>query len=269
MNNPLLFTDPNGLQAGTWYEADDGVSPHIYHYPWNKLPRGYSELTRRNKWGELISDPTNKTHVFRFNPNGPAANLIDPLLNGLKALTYSDYDFKGYDFITSDWYEDTFLEHPSDGYVRGSQNVTLDLVLAFQGSGKVLSSLGKGVIGKAAMETAVTTERSAVVSENGLNIVKSHLAQFGDDAGNTGMVQRLENAMANGRRVTGADRNFYMHELKEATLMGRGMTDEAAHKAALVWDRANPFSIYHPEVIKQYPSIFSPNFLKYWEAKPK
>lgn len=111
-------------------------------------------------------------------------------------------------------------------------------------------------------------ERSAVVTEKGLNIVKSHLAQFGDDAGNAGMIQRLENSIANGRRVTGPDRNFYMHELKEATLMRRGMPYNSAHPEAIRWDRVSPFELYHPEVIKANPTIFNPNFLEFWRIPP-
>jgi RHS repeat-associated protein len=116
LNNPPILTDPAGLQAGTWYESKDG--DYIYHYPWNKLPAGYSELTRTSRAGELISDPTGRTHVYRFNPNGPATNPRDPtiLLTGLKALVYSDYDFKGYDLIATDAYEET---HPSSIQLMG------------------------------------------------------------------------------------------------------------------------------------------------------
>src|ERR1041385_5368337 len=72
-----------------------------------------------------------------------------------------------------------------------------------------------------------------VVTEKGLEIVKSHLGRFDEDPPTAAMVQRLQNTLANGGRVTGADRNFYVHELRESTLMGRGVGPEEAHLEAI------------------------------------
>jgi filamentous hemagglutinin len=95
------------------------------------------------------------------------------------------------------------------------------------------------------------------VSEKGLGIVSSHLSQFGDDAANAGMLQRLQNAFASGQSVTGADANFYLHELSDSTMMAQGMSDDAAHTAALVKYGVSPFSLYAPQVIEANPELFN------------
>ncbi|NJK91117.1 MAG: hypothetical protein HC904_04355 [Blastochloris sp.] len=78
------------------------------------------------------------------------------------------------------------------------------------------------------------------------------------------MMQRLRTAQANGQKVTGADANFYLHEASEATMMGRGMSYDAAHAAALQKYNVSPFSLYHPEVIQANPGIFGTGFKNYW-----
>ena len=57
---------------------------------------------------------------------------------------------------------------------------------------------------------------SVQLSQKGLDLVGNHLAQFGDDAANAGMMQNLQDAYAAGQNVTGANANFYLHEASEA-----------------------------------------------------
>lgn len=97
-----------------------------------------------------------------------------------------------------------------------------------------------------------------------MGVVERHLGTFDADAGNVAMVQRLRTALSNGERVTGADANFYLHEASEASMMGRGMSQEAAHAAAIEKYGVSPFSLYHPDVIKANPSIFGTGFKKFW-----
>ena len=78
------------------------------------------------------------------------------------------------------------------------------------------------------------------------------------------MIDRLENALAEGQPVTGADRNFYNHELTEADLMGSGMSYDDAHQAALEIHDVSPFSLYAPEVVESHPEIFNGNWFDYW-----
>jgi len=93
------------------------------------------------------------------------------------------------------------------------------------------------------------------VTQKGIDIATEHLAQFGEHAPNQAMLDRLGSAV--GTRVTGADANFYLHEISEATMMGRGMSYDAAHAAALGKYGVSPYSLYHPEVIQQFPSLFN------------
>ncbi|RDY26204.1 hypothetical protein CG710_021870 [Lachnotalea glycerini] len=81
------------------------------------------------------------------------------------------------------------------------------------------------------------------------------------------MIKRLENALANGEKISGADASFYMHEITETTLMNQGMTYDVAHGLALEKYDVSPFSVYSPEVVTEYPDLFSRGFKKYWDIK--
>jgi hypothetical protein len=100
------------------------------------------------------------------------------------------------------------------------------------------------------------------ITEEGLDIATRHLAQFGEHAPNQAMLDRLGSAV--GSRVTGADANFYLHEISEATMMGRGMSYEAAHAAAIEKYGVSPFSLYHPEVIQRFPAEFNNAWRAFW-----
>ncbi|WP_112077003.1 hypothetical protein [Herbaspirillum rubrisubalbicans] len=81
------------------------------------------------------------------------------------------------------------------------------------------------------------------------------------------MVQRLKDALASGERLTGADANFYLHEIAEGTAFSRGLGYEAAHTAALEKYGVSNFSLYHPEVIQSFPSEFNSAWRAYWNIK--
>ncbi|AGY59789.1 hypothetical protein [Gloeobacter kilaueensis] len=110
------------------------------------------------------------------------------------------------------------------------------------------------------------------ITEKGLSIVKEHLMKFGDISYNTAMVSRLEEALANGLKISGSDASFYTHEISEATLMKslleQGIeSSEAyfvAHEAALKKYNVSRFSVYHPDVIKQFPGEFSRPFWEFY-----
>src|SRR5262249_37524387 len=106
--------------------------------------------------------------------------------------------------------------------------------------------------------------KSIQVSQPGMQIVESHLAQFGAAPENVAMISRLRDALANGLRITGADASFYLHEISEATMMGRGLSYEAAHAAALIKYGVSEFSVYHPEVILSLPQFFNSAWRAFW-----
>jgi hypothetical protein len=114
---------------------------------------------------------------------------------------------------------------------------------------------------------ALATEGAAdttTVTESGLNQVTEHLSQFGGSPPNAAMISRLQSALDNGGAVTGADANFYNHELIESNLMSNGVDYEAAHAAALEQAGVSPFGLYHPDVIQQFPEYFNDNWRTFW-----
>lgn len=113
----------------------------------------------------------------------------------------------------------------------------------------------------------IFAERQLTVTPKGLDLVRNHLAQFGDVPANTAMLGRLENAMASGQRVSGADAIFYTHEAAEATKMARGLSYDVAHAASLEKYGVSLFSVYHPDVIRAMPEQFNSNWLKFWGIK--
>ncbi len=103
------------------------------------------------------------------------------------------------------------------------------------------------------------------VTQKGVDLVEKHLKQFAKDGPirqNDMMVQRLRDSV--GKRVSGADASFYLHEAAEATMMGRGMGYNAAHGAALQKYGVSPFSVYHPSVIQALPSHFNNAWRGFW-----
>ena len=50
----------------------------------------------------------------------------------------------------------------------------------------------------------------------GIDVVERHVARFGADPANEAMIQRLREIAAGRLEATGADRNFYSHELRES-----------------------------------------------------
>lgn len=77
------------------------------------------------------------------------------------------------------------------------------------------------------------------------------------------MIARLKQALANGEKITDGDASFYMHEIAEATMMDHGMSYREAHTLVLKKYDVSPFSVYSPEVIKQFSDRFSIAFKKF------
>jgi hypothetical protein len=76
------------------------------------------------------------------------------------------------------------------------------------------------------------------------------------------MGSKIEEAIASGRPLTAAEQNFMTHELTEARAVADGLSQEAAHAAAL---ETHPlFMNYSPEVIQNFPDLFNSNWRKAW-----
>jgi len=159
-----------------------------------------------------------------------------------------------------------FIGLPADGVLALEEAESLtfaaeDFTLASRGTGAFMEGVQGGAgLGKFA-------DLSINVSQKGLTIVESHLTQFGPVEENTAMIERLENALENGIKITGADASFYMHEVAEATMMRKGMIYDVAHAAALLKYNVSQFSVYHPDVIARFPDQFANVWRVFWGIK--
>ena len=102
------------------------------------------------------------------------------------------------------------------------------------------------------------------ITEKGLNTVKQHLSGSLADDFNDAMISRLENAYKSNTKISGADLDFYAHEIYESTMMRGGMNYNNAHKAAKIHYNATEFNFYHPEIIKQNPQSFNNAWFEFW-----
>jgi hypothetical protein len=160
-------------------------------------------------------------------------------------------------------------QQAQDGFlIAGSMvdNVGLGLGRGLRtgGSSSVTAAMRRPARGPQAPATPTPNTHvvGAVVTEEGLATVTSHLAQFEEYAPNEAMLGRLAGQV--GSRVQGADANFYTHELLEAEYMVSGMSYDAAHAAALQQAGVSPFSLYHPEVIQQFSPYFNDDWRAFW-----
>jgi len=109
------------------------------------------------------------------------------------------------------------------------------------------------------------TGKSIKISEKTLETVKKHIKKFGDDKPNEYMLIRLQNALEKGEKISGADAVFFTHELVESHMMLKGLSYEEAHQKALQIFGVSPFSVYHPDVIKQFKDHFNKKWFNFWE----
>ena len=101
-------------------------------------------------------------------------------------------------------------------------------------------------------------------SQTGLNMIRQHLSGDLSANFNDAMITRVENALKGGGQLVGADANFYLHEIKETTLMGKGMSYAEAHAAALKAYGHVEFDLYHPNVISSMPEEFGSKWFEHW-----
>lgn len=119
-----------------------------------------------------------------------------------------------------------------------------------------------------ASSTSPNTSYTVNPTGAGLKNIQKHLSNpfFFDAPENHAMMARIEDALKEGRKLTGADANFYMHELNEYTLMrGGNYTDEAyhaAHAATLNKYGHSPFDLYPVDVAKKYG--FTNAWIDHW-----
>ena len=112
------------------------------------------------------------------------------------------------------------------------------------------------------------TGQEFVIEQKQLDILKTHIAtNFPAYEPNEMMIDRLQNALDNNQRISGADASFYFHELKESELMQQGYTYQEAHQQALHYYEVSPFSVYHPDVIVACHEEFNQKWRDSWGIK--
>jgi len=144
LNNPLLLTDPNGLQVATaprypggrWYQPIDshGVLRPRFEV---SQPEGYEPVTTRNKSGDLVYTPVGTRFSYldepefqiRLNEVGPlkALPLLDVRTGRTSYETLTDFQRNGWEPIKGPGYQALNL---ATGAV---QDVSLELFLAAEG----------------------------------------------------------------------------------------------------------------------------------------
>jgi len=113
-------------------------------------------------------------------------------------------------------------------------------------------------------------QKAARVTQDGLDIIERHLARPELDDGlgdplNQAMIARLKQQF--GKKLTGADLNFYLHEILESMMMDAGWDYAEAHEWALILAGVSRFSLFHPDVLRQFPTSLNPRYYTYWEVK--
>ncbi len=132
--------------------------------------------------------------------------------------------------------------------------------------GTVIGESSKGLVKEG---LGKISGKEYTVTQKGIDKIKQYLTDqgFNDDYENQAMIERLENALKNGAKITGADAVFYAHELKEAQLVASGVEQAVAHKIALKYYEVSPYSVYHPEVIKMQPSWWNQAWFDFWNIE--
>lgn len=79
------------------------------------------------------------------------------------------------------------------------------------------------------------------------------------------MIVRLQDAFDNDKKISGADLDFYAHELFEMIKMKKyKMSYEQAHNSAKQYYNAKEFNLYHPDVIVEMPEQFNGAWYDFW-----
>ena len=130
---------------------------------------------------------------------------------------------------------------------------------ALEGGSGASNGLVKDGLGK-------ISGKEYTVTQSGVDNIKNYLTEQGfiGDYENQAMLNRLENALSSGQKITGADAVFYTHELKEAQLVASGIEQTVAHEAALQYYEVSPFSVYHPDVIQMEPGWWNNAWYDFW-----
>lgn len=100
----------------------------------------------------------------------------------------------------------------------------------------------------------------ARITDKGVDVVERHVARFGPDAPNEGMIARLREISAGRLQPEPVDLNFYTHELREFVRYRQLGFPSGAGMDSVLWNNAHtatladyglvegPGVLYHPSV---------------------
>jgi RHS repeat-associated protein len=247
--------DPN---LGRWISRDplqERGGMNFYAYANNSPvrfidPSGLSgyDVTQEGWWQSLESTGTS---IFGFYHDVFTGNVQKNA-----ALRYAQGPLGQAERLTNPC-SDSWLERNAYRLVVGS--------LIVSGA----AALGAG--GLMAAQALVVTEE-VMVTEETLLAIEEHLAtvEGGGDPENLMMLDRLRMALQSGESLTGADLNFFEHELLEAARVAEGIPQEIAHWAAIFEAGVSPFALYAPEVIMATGGAEAWNigYLAFWGLVP-
>lgn len=231
----FLSEDPISFAAGPNQYGYVGGNPIRFTDPF-----GLFNLQGEGTGGSISSAPARPGPIVRpgWNMGNPT---INPVLQGY--LDFTGSAASGMDFGLGDMFgyrENQGVNPHSDAYKAGK--------LA-----PILLGLRR-----------VPGNENVVPCDNGIKQIENYLKGLGNFPYNDAMINRLKAAAAEGRSLTGADRNFYLHELAESSMVSTGTSQEAAHQRALEIYNVDPSALYHPDVIRQHPAWFNNVQKNYW-----
>jgi RHS repeat-associated protein len=140
------------------------------------------------------------------------------------------------------------------GYV-GADLISLALPIVPAG-GQIVKGIKNGVktvngVDKAAEGAKVIDKGLSFFGKaEELGVIERHLSKMDHAIENDAMIQRIGVKIEKGESLTGADANFYKHELYENELMNNGMKYEDAHAGALDKYNVCEWDLYDPSAVK-------------------
>lgn len=114
---------------------------------------------------------------------------------------------------------------------------------------------------------------TAVIEQDGLEMVKMHTGRFGNTAGNQVMIDRLEKILRGDLQITDTDKRFYTHEIRELErYRNLGIGDgEIPHNRAIVWNNTHTATLEDYKINERTDPLYTPEaeeaFFKEEEGK--
>lgn len=101
------------------------------------------------------------------------------------------------------------------------------------------------------------------VTSKGVDVVERHLARFGADAANPGMIEKLRRIASGELKATTADMNFYTHELREFVRYRR-LGHPEGNPGHDVWDNAHTATLEDYGLKGNTTDLYDPDIFAWW-----